>query len=104
MSWFSGVTYKFFTDDVIEKFRASTKGSKDKANAVPPQEFSDMLINGAKELVNGTVVSLVAPIAEVANEIFWRVVMSPIDAVSSWVKIYPRRRSWLGLVRKLRAG
>ncbi len=92
MSWFSGVTYHFFTDEVIEKFRASVDGSKDKANAVPPQEFSDMLINGANELVNGTVASLVAPISQVVNEIFWRVVMSPIDAVS-WVKTYPRRRS-----------
>ncbi len=84
MSWFSGMTYKFFTDDVVEKCRANNEGSKDKANAdvIPPQEFSDMLINGAKELVNGTVVCLVAPIAEVVNEIFWRVVMSPIDAVS----------------------
>ncbi len=84
MSWFSGVTYKFFTDNVVEKCRASTMKSADKANAdvIPPQEFSDMLINGANELVNGTVVSLVAPIAEVVNEIFWRVVMSPIDAVS----------------------
>ncbi len=84
MSWFSGVTYIFFTDDVVEKCRANKEGRKDdvSADVIPPQEFSDMLINGAKELVNGTAGCLVAPIAEVVNEIFWRVVMSPIDAVS----------------------